>query len=198
MSQSENGEVNDFVPENQHVSEREIVRVTLQEQYEEKTAGFWMRLWAFAIDSLIASSIVGIFINPIFHLFDWSLSDSNWYAPIAVISGLIYYSYFVVMTKIWQQTIGKMVFGIKVKTINGEKLNWGTVIFREVVGRFINNTIPVLYIIIAFMPNNKSIQDIIADTIVVHEKVYIKSKKEIIEAPNTGNTDVGNPITPSV
>lgn len=196
MSQFENSESNELVPENQLVPEQETVRMTVQEQYQEKTAGFWMRLWAFAIDSLIVSSVIGIIINPIFHLFDWNLSDSNWYAPITIISGIIYYIYFVVMTKVWQQTIGKMIFGLKVKSDNENKLTWSTAIFREVVGRFISNTIPILYILVAFMPNNKSVQDSIADTVVVHEKIYIKHKKAIIEKPDEGNTDVNNSVSP--
>ena len=198
MSQLENSESNELVPENQPVPEQGTVRMTVQEQYQEKNAGFWMRLWAFVIDSLIVSSVIGIIINPIFHLFDWNLSDSNWYAPITIISGVIYYVYFVVMTKIWQQTIGKMIFGLKVRTDDGNKLTWGTVLFREVVGRFISNTIPILYILVAFMPNNKSVQDSIADTVVVHDKVYIKNKKAIIEKTNEGNTEVNNSVSPSV
>ncbi|MCP1145573.1 RDD family protein [Lysinibacillus endophyticus] len=161
---------NEIVPAPNKYSVEEI------EQYEEKTAGFWVRFWAFAIDSLLVSAIVGILVNPVFRLFGWSLNDSNWYAPITIISAIIYYAYFVLTTKIWNQTIGKMIFGLKVKRVNGEKLDWMTVLFREIVGRFINNTIKILYIIVAFMPKNKGLNDVIADTIVVHEKVYTKNK----------------------
>ena len=176
MSEFENNESylsntnNEIVPAPNRYSTEEI------EQYEEKTAGFWVRFWAFAIDSLLVSAIVGIVVNPVFRLFGWSLNDSNWYAPITIVSAVIYYAYFVLTTKIWDQTIGKMIFGLKVKRVNGEKLDWMTVLFREIVGRFINNTIKILYIIVAFMPQNKGLNDVIADTIVVHEKVYIKNK----------------------
>lgn len=153
-----------------------LTQPTEKNSYEEKTAGFWMRFWAFSFDTLIVSAIVGILVNPIFHLFNWSLSESNWYAPMTIVSGLIYYIYFGITTKFWQQTIGKMIFGLKVKTVNGEKLDWMTLLFREVIGRFINNTIPILYILAAFMPKNQSIQDIVADTVVVHEKIYKKSE----------------------
>lgn len=151
------------------------------EQFEQKTAGFWMRFWAFIIDVLIVSAIVGILVNPIFNLFDWSLSDSSWYAPITIISAIFYYAYFVLMTKYLQQTVGKMIFGLKVQTVNGEKLSWGTVLFREWIGRFINNTIPILYVIVAIMPKNMSVADYIADTVVVHESVFVKDKKILKE-----------------
>ena len=68
-----------------------------------------------------------------------------------------------------------MVFGIKVEKENGEPLDWMTILFREVVGRFINGTLLYLpYLIVAFSPNNKSIADYFADTVVIHEKIYTK------------------------
>ena len=73
-----------------------------------------------------------------------------------------------------------MIFGLKVKTVNGEKLNWRTVLFREWIGRFINNTIPILYFIVAIMPKNKSIADYFADTVVVHENVFVKDVKLLL------------------
>lgn len=186
MSQFENDETIVHDIENEVISTPEL---KLNEKsvvsYEEKTAGFWIRFWAFFFDSMIVGAIVGVLVNPIFYFMDWSLDKTNWYAPMAIISGLFNYSYFVLMTKIWQQTIGKMILGIKIKTINGEKLNWSTVLFREVVGRFINNTIPVIYIMVAFMPKNQGIHDLISDTMVVQEKVYIKKDKKITFLPES-------------
>lgn len=79
------------------------------------------------------------------------------------------------MTKYFKQTLGKMVFGLKVQKDNGEPLDWMTVLFREGIGRFINGTMLYLpYLIIAVAPNNKSIADYFADTIVVHEAIYVQ------------------------
>lgn len=110
-------------------------------QYAPKTAGFWMRLWAFIIDGLIVSAAVAIVINPIFYLMDWNLMKTPWYAPMAIISTIVYFSYFAIMTRFWQQTVGKMIFGLRVVRTDGERLDWLTVLFREVIGRFISNTI---------------------------------------------------------
>ncbi|MEK4627632.1 MAG: RDD family protein [Solibacillus sp.] len=141
-----------------------------------KTAGFWMRFWAFILDSLVISAIVGITIRPLFSVMDWDIVGSNWYAPITILSGLIFYGYFVLMTKFLKQTIGKMVFGLKVEKDNGEPLDWMTVLFREGVGRFINGTLLHLpYIIVAFTPQNKSLADYFADTVVVHENIYVEN-----------------------
>lgn len=150
------------------------------EKYEKKTAGFWFRFCAYAIDWLVVGAIVGILVNPIFYLMDWSFDDSKWYAPMAIISAIFYYGYFIITTKIWQQTLGKMVFGLKVVPLKEEKLTWGTVIFRELIGRFIDDTLKLSYIIVAFMPKNQSIHDIITDTVVLHEKIYVKNKETIV------------------
>ena len=147
--------------------------VIAQPEFRSTSAGFWMRFWAFVLDSLVISAIVGIIINRLFHLMDWNLASSDWYAPIVIISGVIYYSYFILLTKFLKQTLGKMVFGLRVQKDNGEPLDWVTVVFRECVGRFINNTFFHLpYIVVGFTPNNKSIADYFADTKVVHEKLF--------------------------
>ncbi|WP_042474632.1 RDD family protein [Bacillus ndiopicus] len=146
-------------------------------QYVQKTAGFWVRLWAFIIDGLIVSAAIGIVINPIFYFMDWSLMKTPWYAPLAIISTIVYYSYFAIMTKFWQQTVGKMIFGLRVVRTDGQQLDWLTVLFREIIGRFMSNTIFYLpYLIVAFAPKNQGLLDYIADTIVVHEGAYTEQK----------------------
>ena len=147
------------------------------EVYEQKAAGFWLRFWAFLIDTLIVSAIIGIAINPIFHLMDWSFDESVWYRPIVILSAIVYYAYFILLTKFWSQTVGKMIFGLRVKKDNGEPMDWLSVLFREGVGRFISNTFFKLpYLIVVFTPNHKAIQDFVADTTVVHEETFTKKK----------------------
>ena len=104
-----------------------------------KTAGFWMRFWAFLLDSIVISAIVGITVRPLFALMDWDVTGGTWYAPFTLISGAIFYTYFVFMTKFFKQTLGKMVFGLRVEKDNGEPLDWLTVLFREGVGRNLLN-----------------------------------------------------------
>ncbi|ATP41449.1 hypothetical protein CSE16_16035 [Solibacillus sp. R5-41] len=144
-------------------------------QIQQKTAGFWMRFWAFVLDSLIISAIVGVTIRPLFAVMDWDLVGVNWYAPFTVLSVMIYYAYFVFLTKYFKQTLGKMVFGLHVEKDNGEPLDWPTILFREGIGRFINSTFLHLpYLIVAFSQKNKSVADYFSDTIVVHEKMFVE------------------------
>ena len=78
------------------------------------------------------------------------------------------------MTKYFQQTVGKMVLGIKVVSQQGDKLTWGALIFREVIGRFISKMLVLPYLLVVFMPRKEALHDIFAETYVVHEDTYEK------------------------
>ncbi len=156
------------------------------EVYEQKAAGFWIRFWAFLVDMLVISAVIGIVVNPVFYLMDWSFDDAVWYRPIAIISAVVYYAYFILLTKFWSQTVGKMIFGLRVKKDDGQPLDWMSVLFREGVGRFISNTFfKVPYLIVVFTPNHKAIQDFVADTTVVHEEAF--SRKKVLTKENVDN-----------
>lgn len=173
----------DIVQHNNHIYQ-ELKPDFIQNEFEKKTAGFWLRFWAFMIDSMIAMAIVGIAVNPIFYMMDWSLKESVWYAPISIISAIIYYAYFVLMTYYFSQTIGKMIFGLRVTTLDGSKLSFSTVVFREWIGRLISNAILPLYFLVVFLDKNQGLHDYFADTMVIQENVYLKVIKPSVTPSN--------------
>ncbi|MBB5324482.1 putative RDD family membrane protein YckC [Anoxybacillus tepidamans] len=133
-------------------------------------AGFWMRFWAYLLDLLVVGSINRLIIHPIFRLFDLSMDETNMFSPIAVVTAVTFYLYFVLMTKCFQQTLGKMVFGLKVIDMNGRPLTWLTVLFREVIGKFISKFILLIgFLFVAFSEKKQGLHDQIADTTVIHE-----------------------------
>ena len=131
-------------------------------------AGFWMRFWAYLLDLIVVGSIERLLIKPIFRLLEIPLAEFNMFAPISIASAIIFYLYFVLMTKYFNQTLGKMVFGIKVIDLKSEKLSWSTILFREWIGRFISATVVVGYIIVAFLPKKQGLHDLFTDTSVIH------------------------------
>lgn len=131
-------------------------------------AGFWMRFWAYLLDLIVIGSIDRIIINPLFRAFDIPLHEVNMFAPISIATAITFYAYFVLMTKYLGQTLGKMVFGLKVIGLKGEPLTWGTVLFREWIGRFISVTIPIVYLIVAFLPKKQALHDLFVETTVIH------------------------------
>lgn len=132
-------------------------------------AGFWMRFWAYLLDLIVIGSINRMIINPIFRALDIPLAGEGIFSAVSILTAMVFYLYFVLMTKYFGQTLGKMVFGLKVVELSGERLSWGTVLFREWIGRFISATIMVLYVVVAFTQKKQGLHDIFADTTVIHE-----------------------------
>lgn len=183
---------NDFVVQGPLTVEAEPHQWQVQEEpihYALKTAGFWVRFWAFLVDVLIITAIGGILVNPIFYVMDWSLSESVWYAPISIISAIVYYSYFVLMTKFFGQTLGKMALGLRVVSLKHDKLTWSDVLFRDWIGRFINNVFVPLYILVAILPDNQGLHDYFAETTVVHEKIYVEKERASVSNVQTKLTE---------
>lgn len=144
--------------------------VTIQEPDTDsiRFAGFWMRFWAYLLDLIVIGSIERLIINPLFRIFEIPVMEFNMFAPISIASAIIFYLYFVLMTKYFHQTLGKMVFGLKVIDLKSDKLSWGTILFREWIGRFISATIVIGYIVVAFLPKKQGLHDLFTDTSVIH------------------------------
>ncbi|RHW40753.1 RDD family protein [Neobacillus notoginsengisoli] len=130
-------------------------------------AGFWMRFWAYLLDLIVAGSIFRLIAKPVFRFFEIE-SSGGLFSPDTIVSAVIFYLYFVLMTKFFHQTLGKMVFGLAVIDIKDGNLSWIDVLIREWIGRFISSWIIILYIIPAFHPKKQALHDIFADTAVIH------------------------------
>lgn len=133
-------------------------------------AGFWIRLAAYLLDLLLIYALAAILIKPLFILLGVSIYDRGTFSPFMLANLLLYLAYFVLTTKFTNgQTIGKMIFGIRVVCFNEENLSWATVLLREVVGRYILKTIPVLMLVSAFQRQKQHPVDMLCDTSVVIE-----------------------------
>lgn len=140
-----------------------------QNESDSVYAGFWVRFWAYLLDLLIIASLNRIIVYPIVKVFD--LPESSFFSVQAIATSLIFFTYFVLMTKFFNQTLGKMVLGIKVTSFHGMNLSWGTVIFREIIGRFISKSLfGLVYVWVAFSPTKQGVHDFFADTWVIHTK----------------------------
>ncbi|ANU23700.1 RDD family protein [Planococcus donghaensis] len=159
--------------------EKELPKTPSYEEvlfYERKPAGFWVRFWAYLIDLLVVAALTSILVKPVFALSGLETTNMPWYGPYAIVSAVIFYGYFVVMTKFFSQTVGKMIMGIRVVSLKSDKLSIMTLLFREWIGRFISVTILPLYWIVGFTPLKQGVHDYIADTTVVHEDSFRKNK----------------------
>lgn len=158
-----------------HSEEMEISKSYIEKQenklkFEERYAGFWLRFWAYLVDLIIIGSINRILIYPVLRVLDVPLHEGGIFTIVNICTAVIFYLYFVLMTKFLKQTLGKMIFGLKVVSFENEKLSWTTILFREWIGRFISASIIILYVLVAFLPKKQGLHDIFADTTVIHDR----------------------------
>ncbi|WP_017549105.1 RDD family protein [Salinicoccus carnicancri] len=134
------------------------------------TAHFFTRLVSYIIDVVLIWSASQILIYPVLGMFD--IKGSHLWLPIFsvenIASGLLYFLYFVLMTYFFRQTLGKMITGISVIDKDGRGLGFMQVLYRELVGRYINNALAYIpYLMIIFTKNRMGLHDYFADTYVV-------------------------------
>lgn len=145
------------------------------------SASFMSRAVAFIIDILAIWGLSQIIIYPVVQLS--GMGDLYFLAPALSIaniaSGILYFAYFVLMTHFTQATLGKMVTGVTVVSRNADKLTFSQVIFRELIGRYINNFLWYLpYLLVLFTERRIGLHDYFADTYVVKNSYY-QYKNEI-------------------
>src|SRR5690625_6510109 len=71
-------------------------------------AGFWMRFWAYLIDVIVVFSINGILLSPLKFANEGLPIEISFWTLNGILAGIIYYVYFLLMTRYFQQTIGKI------------------------------------------------------------------------------------------
>ncbi|WP_052255932.1 RDD family protein [Salinicoccus sp. YB14-2] len=145
------------------------------------SASFMSRAVAFIIDILAIWGLSQIIIYPVVQLS--GMGDLYFLAPALSIaniaSGILYFAYFVLMTHFTRATLGKMVTGVTVVSRNADKLTFTQVIFRELIGRYINNFLWYLpYLLVLFTERRIGLHDYFADTYVVKNSYY-QYKNEI-------------------
>ncbi|WP_051348551.1 RDD family protein [Peribacillus kribbensis] len=154
------------------ITEQESTERAQSTEWDSTTvfAGFWLRFWAYLLDLAVIWSISRIIVKPAVLLFGLSHKEILGFTASEAGWALVFYLYFLLMTKFLRQTLGKMVFGLKVISLKGDGLTWPAILFREVIGRFISKFILIGYIVTAFHPKKQGIHDLFADTSVIQEE----------------------------
>lgn len=136
-------------------------------------AGFWIRFVAYLIDLTVLWSFNSIVTRPLIKLLGWQ-DNKLWidfFSASHLLTLLVFFVYFILMTQYFQATLGKMILGLSVQSLKGDSLTTGQIIFRECIGRYISMAIfGFPYIVIAFTKRHQGIHDYFADTSVIKEK----------------------------
>jgi uncharacterized RDD family membrane protein YckC len=128
-------------------------------------AGFWKRLLANLLDSIIIGiplAILSYFIT------------GNWEGD--AFTSILNVLYFLIVPVIWSgYTIGKKIVGIRIVKVNGEKLGFGAMLLRTVVASIIyvitlGIALIVSAIMVAVREDKRAIHDFLAGTYVTTER----------------------------
>lgn len=135
----------------------ETIRTWDRPASELAYGGFWIRVGASLIDSLIL-------ILPTFVL------ESSLGAVGSVLNIVVSWLYFALMeSSASQATLGKLVCGLAVTDIHGRRISFG-----RATGRYFAKILSVLtlgigFLMVAFMPQKQGLHDVVADTLVIRK-----------------------------
>ncbi|RWZ60188.1 RDD family protein [Halobacillus fulvus] len=136
-------------------------------------AGFWLRFVAYIIDLIVLWAFHSIVTRPLLSIVNLE-NAKLWlemFSATNIMTTIIFFLYFILMTKYFQATLGKMILGLTVESLDKSPLTTGQVIFRECIGRYISMALGGLpYIVVAFTKRHQGIHDYFADTSVIKNK----------------------------
>ena len=140
-------------------------------------AGFWVRLAAYAVDSIITGAgllVVKLFSAGMTALLKGTLLDGGVLFQYALTDILLYLSqvvYFVLFTYYTGTTLGKRLFNLKVTGADEGTLTFVNVLYRETIGRFLSGAIMGIgYIMAGIDKEKRGLHDILCDTRVIYSK----------------------------
>lgn len=136
-------------------------------------AGFWRRVAAFLIDTILLSFIViAIIVVLWFALGSTNISNEEKLSVLQVINFVVSVAmnigYFAVMeSSASQATLGKMALGIKVTDLNGRRITLGRAVGRA-FGKMLSWIICYIGLIMAgFTERKQGLHDMLASTLVL-------------------------------
>ena len=125
----------------------------------------------------IIASIVGVF--SFFSTYETSSEYSSAYdETFMIIDIFIYIAAFMFSTMYyagmhaskWQGTLGKIIVGIKVTDLNGQRISFARALGRYFATILSGSILYIGYIMAAFTQKKQSLHDVIARTMVVYKK----------------------------
>ena len=149
-------------------------------------AGFFVRLAAYLIDSLIVS-VALLTVRIPFWISSWISPDNVvvrdlifTYSIEDIVLYIVGTLYFIVLTYRTGATVGKRLLHLQVVSLEERKVTLFEVVYRETVGRFLAALIANIgYFMIAVHGEKRGLHDLLSDTAVV----YCHKKEVVVETP---------------
>lgn len=136
-------------------------------------AGFWIRFLAYIIDVVIAHALGKIIINPVAVVLNLDM-NASFPSVYTFLRLVIFLTYFVLAAKWTQgQSLGKIIFGLRIVSLKEENLTWTTILIREACLRYLHKILWILYLVVPFSDKHQSLSDMLCDTAVIREKMFL-------------------------
>jgi len=131
---------------------------------EYRYAGFWIRFVASLLDGIVMMA---------FQFLVYWIAGVDLLEPPALLNlalTIVSIAYYVIMTVLLGQTLGKMAVGIRVIRKDGGPNGWGWILLRESIGKFVSALILMIgYIMAGFDSKKRALHDHMSKTYVVKE-----------------------------
>lgn len=141
----------------------EIIDAPEREERTLNYAGFWIRVAAYLIDSVVLWLVNVVVSYIIFQ--SYSIYQSN--LPLSLVSIVIATTYFALMESSERQgTLGKMAVGIKVGNNHGDRITFANALGRY-LGKFVSGILLLIgFLMVAWDDRKQGLHDKFADTYV--------------------------------
>ena len=141
-------------------------------------AGFWVRLAAYIIDSVIVAvglAAVRLVMSGVMSLMEGTFLGGNLLFTYTLKDIIVYVCgalYFILCTYYTGTTLGKRVMNLRVvSAVNDGKPTFFQMLYRETVGRFLSGFVVGLgYLMIGLDAQKRGLHDILCDTRVIYAK----------------------------
>lgn len=140
----------------------------------QEYAGFWIRLLAYLLDSIIVSIVscpLGVVVGMMGVITEVDENSPQMFFGnmfvnvISLIIGWLYFS--LTESSSWQATVGKRLLSLRVTDMNGNRLNFGRATGRY-FGKVLSSMICLIgFIMVAFSEKKQGLHDLLANTLVV-------------------------------
>lgn len=130
--------------------------------------GFWIRTAAYLFDLLVIRALTSLVLNlVVYRLFGVGISES---AAVELLRLVVFLTYFFATTYFMEgQTLGKVLFRLRVIPLNGFGSKLSTMLVREVAGKTVFYYFPIVAVLLVFTHKRQHVVDLLADTSVINE-----------------------------
>jgi len=144
------------------------------EPLPEPYAGFWIRVLAYLIDSLVMMAVscplgvllgLGVVATGADQNSDSAIFTNGFSNVLSILIGWLYFG--LLESSSWQATVGKKVLGLKVTDMDGNRISFGRATGRYFAQILSGMICFIGFIMVAFTEKKQGLHDIVAGTLVV-------------------------------